>query len=136
MWNNTRLEYETAFLGNRSVAWLREAASPNATATPFFLCVVLPVPSFLPFHGAGARGGTRTYTRPQPAARTCGSRGPHSSRLPTLLLLLPAAACCCQTLTLLLPYCCLPLPAPPAVRAQVPRSALPARDGTARTMVP
>ena len=34
MWNNTGLEYETAFLGNRSIAWLRSAAAKPA---PFFL---------------------------------------------------------------------------------------------------
>jgi len=33
-WNNTAREYETNFLGNRSVAWMRKAA---ASAAPFFM---------------------------------------------------------------------------------------------------
>ena len=34
VWNNSQLEYETAFLGNRSMEWLREA---SARDSPFFL---------------------------------------------------------------------------------------------------
>jgi N-acetylglucosamine-6-sulfatase len=34
VWENTDLEYETAFLGNRSLAWIRDAARDGA---PFFL---------------------------------------------------------------------------------------------------
>jgi N-acetylglucosamine-6-sulfatase len=34
VWNNTHGEYETAFLGNRSIAWMRESA---ASHSPFFL---------------------------------------------------------------------------------------------------
>ena len=33
-WNNTDLEYETAFLGNRSIAWIRDAVT---NSTPFML---------------------------------------------------------------------------------------------------
>ena len=34
VWENTELEYETAFLGNRTLAWIR---SVSASAQPFFL---------------------------------------------------------------------------------------------------
>ena len=34
MWDNVDAEYETAFLGNRSIVWMRDAA---ANSTPFFL---------------------------------------------------------------------------------------------------
>lgn len=34
VWNNTLMEYETAFLGNRSLAWVHDAAAASA---PFFL---------------------------------------------------------------------------------------------------
>lgn len=52
VWNNSELEYETAFLGNRSMEWLREAAAANS---PFFLYLAPHSPHGFSLPGAPCR---------------------------------------------------------------------------------
>jgi arylsulfatase A-like enzyme len=61
-WNNTNLEYETAFLGNRSIQWIRESATRKV---PWFLYLASHAP-----HGASLPAPWyKDLTVPQTAPR-------------------------------------------------------------------